>query len=87
MKALDLYNQLEKDFIFPHLHDEFARYIPDMHPYMTNSFKERSMGLVCDFADEANTVYTAVFPSYRVMSRIFADSLRMQCCFYITSDA
>jgi len=72
MKAKELYAQLEKDFIFPHLHDEFARYIPDMHSYMTDSFKERSMGLVCDFTDEVKTVYSAVFPSSRVMSDIFS---------------
>jgi putative NIF3 family GTP cyclohydrolase 1 type 2 len=73
MKAKELYTRLEKDFIFPHLHDEFARYISDLHPYMTENFKERSMGLVCDFADEIKTVYTAVFPSYRVMNSIFDD--------------
>ena len=73
MKARELYAQLEKDFIFLHLHDGFAQYIPDLHPYMTENFKERSMGLVCDFTDEINTVYTAVFPSDQVMSGILAD--------------
>ena len=73
MKATDLYAHLETDFIFPHLYDEFARYIPDLHPYMTDRFKERSMGLVCDFTDEVKTVFTAVFPSDRVMSHILAN--------------
>ena len=73
MKAVELYAYLEKDFIFPHLYDEFARYIPDLHPYMTDGFKERSMGLVCDFTDEVNSVYTAVFPSDRVMSYMLAN--------------
>ena len=70
MRVIDLYAQLEKDFIFSHLYDEFARYIPNLHPYMTDSFKERSMGLVCDFTNKVKTVYTAVFPSDRVMSHI-----------------
>jgi putative NIF3 family GTP cyclohydrolase 1 type 2 len=74
MKAIELYTNLDKDFIFPHLHDEFARYIPDIHPYMTESFKERSMGLVCDFTEEINMVYTAVFPSDRVMESIFTEN-------------
>jgi len=76
MKATDLYAQLEKDFILPHLHDDFADFIPNLHPYMTESFKKTSMGLVCDFADEVNTVYTAVFPSNRVMEQIFAKAPR-----------
>ena len=73
MKTTELYAQLEKDFIFSHLHDKFAWYIPDMHPYMTDSFKERSMGLVCDFTDDVKTVYTAVFPSDLCLSNIFSD--------------
>jgi len=70
IRALDLYEQLERDFIFPHLHDEFASHIPDMQPFMTENFKERSMGLVCDFAREIQQVYTAVFPSDQVMVHI-----------------
>jgi putative NIF3 family GTP cyclohydrolase 1 type 2 len=31
---------------------------------------ERSMGLVCDFTDEVKTVYTAVFPSDKVLENI-----------------
>jgi putative NIF3 family GTP cyclohydrolase 1 type 2 len=76
MKSTDLYAQLEKDFIFPELHDEFAIFMPDLHPYMTDSFKERSMGLVCDFTDEVKSVYTAVFPSDKVMTQIFAGEPR-----------
>ena len=52
----------------------FALRPADMHPYMTDSFKERSMGLVCDFTDKINTVYTAVFPSDRILNNIFADN-------------
>ena len=73
MRAINLYKQLEKDFIFPHLYDEFAQYMPAIHPFMTSNFKERSMGLVCDFADEIHQVYTAVFPSDNVVSRLLAD--------------
>jgi len=73
MKAFDLCEQLEQDFIFSYLHDEFASYIPDMLPDMTENFKRRSMGLVCDFADEILQVFTAVFPSNLVLERIFAD--------------
>jgi putative NIF3 family GTP cyclohydrolase 1 type 2 len=74
MKATELYEILEKDFIFPHLYDEFAEYIPDLHPYMTELFKERSMGLVCDFTETISKVYTAVFPSDQVMEGMFNDN-------------
>jgi putative NIF3 family GTP cyclohydrolase 1 type 2 len=75
MKAVNLYEQLEKDFIFPYLYDGFAEYMPDMHPYMTDNFKERSMGLVCDFTNEINQVFTAVFLSDKVMENIFANNI------------
>jgi len=73
INASDLYKQLEKDFISPNMHDNFANYMPTIYPYMTKNFIERSMGLVCDFTDEINQVYTAVFPSDNVMSSILAD--------------
>ena len=73
MQAKALCGKLNKDFIFPGLYDEFAEFIPDMHPYMTDTFRARSMGLVCDFAKEVHKVYTAVFPSEYVMKKIFDD--------------
>jgi len=73
MKATKLVAQLDKDFIFLQMHDDFAQYIPNLHPYMTESFKQSSMGLVCDFTDEINMIYTAVFPSDRVMEQVFAE--------------
>lgn len=39
------------------------------------SFKERSMGLVCDFATEINKVYSAVFPTEEVMQSIVDDGV------------
>jgi hypothetical protein len=48
MNAARLYEQLEKDFITPSLSDDWAN---DMHPisdFLTDNFKKRSMGLVCN---------------------------------------
>ena len=70
MKSVDLYNQLEKDFIFEGLRDEWAEYMPEVWDYLSPNFKERSMGLVCDFAEEIKKVYSAVFPTDKVMQEI-----------------
>lgn len=70
MKAIDLYNQLEEDFIFDYLSDDWAKYMPELSDLLTDSFKARSMGLVCNFAEEINKVYSAVFPTEEVLKRI-----------------
>ena len=70
MKATQLYAQLEKDFITLSLSDEWARYMPSIADFLTENFKQRSMGLVCDNSSEINKVYTAVFPSNNVMQSI-----------------
>ena len=70
MKAIKLYDQLERDFITKEMSDDWAPYIAGTEKYLTENFKERSMGLVCDFAEEIHTVYSAVFPSQKVMGEI-----------------
>jgi putative NIF3 family GTP cyclohydrolase 1 type 2 len=73
MKAVDLYNQLESDFIFKGLWDEWAKFMGEVEDFLSINFKERSMGLVCDFAEEINKVYSAVFPTREVMQKIIDD--------------
>ncbi|OGI11587.1 hypothetical protein A3K64_01710 [Candidatus Micrarchaeota archaeon RBG_16_36_9] len=73
MKAVQLYKQLEKDFITPNLSDDWAEHMTSVADFLSGSFKKRSMGLVCDFATEINKVYTAVFPSKPVLRRILND--------------
>ena len=70
MKATQLYNKLEKDFITPKMTDDWAKYMSSVAGYISDNFKKRSMGLVCDFATEINKVYTAVFPSKSVLQKI-----------------
>lgn len=70
MKAIKLYAQLEKDFITPLLSDEWAKYMESIADFLSDNFKRRSMGLVCDNSPEINKVYTAVFPSNAVMQSI-----------------
>jgi len=70
MEAVKLYEQLEKDFINPSLSDEWAVYMESVFDFISDNFKKRSMGLVCDNSQEINKVYTAVFPSNGVMRSI-----------------
>jgi len=76
MKATQLYQQLEKDFIIPGLSDEWAEHMNSVVDFLTEKFKKRSMGLVCDFATEINRVYTAVFPSGKIMQKILDDGIQ-----------
>ena len=70
MNAIELYDRLERDFILEGLSDDWAPYIAGTEDYLSANFTERSMGLVCDFAQEINAVYSAVFPSEKVMRAI-----------------
>ncbi|MCK5081079.1 MAG: Nif3-like dinuclear metal center hexameric protein [Candidatus Moranbacteria bacterium] len=73
MKSAKLYQQLEKDFITPKLSDDWARHMDFSADFFSGNFKKRSMGLVCDFAIEITKVYTAVFPSKKIMQKILDD--------------
>ena len=75
MKSIELVNQLEKDFILKELSDDWARYMPELNDYLSTNFKERSMGLVCDFAKEVNQVFTAVFPTNEIMQEIIREEI------------
>ncbi len=70
MEAIKLYEQLEKDFINPLLIDDWASHMESVFEFISDNFKKRSMGLVCDNSQEINKVYTAVFPSDEVMRSI-----------------
>ena len=75
MKAYELYENLENDFINSALTDEWAKYMSEIESYVCNNFKKRSMGLVCDFTDNINKVYTAVFPDEKVMEKILDERI------------
>jgi len=70
MDAKKLYQRLEKDFIKPGLSDEWSEYMEEVLGFLSDNFKKRSMGLVCDNSTEINRVHTAVFPTDEVMQRI-----------------
>ena len=70
MQASKIYTQLEKDFIKPEFEEDWSDRVDTIQKFITNNFKKRSMGLVCDFTQQINKVYTAVFPSHKVMQAI-----------------
>jgi len=73
MKATDLYRKLEQDFVTPGMTDNWYSYMPELENYLCDNFKQRSIGLMCDFAQQINKVYTAVFPSDNVINKILSD--------------
>lgn len=75
MEAIKLYEKLENDFIREEMTDDWIKYMDSINDFLTDNFKERSMGLVTDFTSEINKVYTAVFPSRKVMEKILNDKV------------
>lgn len=75
MKAINLYNHLEEDFISEKMSDDWYKYMSELEEYLAPNFKKRSMGLVCDFTDEIKRVYSAVFPTKEVMQEILNDEI------------
>ena len=70
MEALPVYQRLEDDFVTPAMSDDWARHMHPVADFLSDNFKNRSMGVVCDFTTEINRVYTAVFPSNAAMQQI-----------------
>ena len=86
MEAKKLYSKLEEDFITTSMSDvwfDFMQKDP-VAEYLSENFKNRSMGLVCDFADNIDKVYTAVFPTKEVYKKLLMTGPRTQCCLSIT---
>lgn len=70
MKSKILYAKLEKDFIKKGMYDDWAQYMGEIDGFLTENYRKRSMGLVCDNAEEIGIVYTAVFANDRVMREV-----------------
>lgn len=76
MNAEKLYSKLERDFIKPEFTDDWAKHMQNIDGFLTDNFKKRSMGLVCDFTEQINEVYTAVFPSDKVLKELIKKDVR-----------
>ncbi len=76
MEAEALYARLEQDFVTPAMGPEYwADYMPAIKDLLTDQFKRRSIGLVCDHAAKVGQVRTAVFPSRPVMEGMLDEGL------------
>jgi putative NIF3 family GTP cyclohydrolase 1 type 2 len=76
MRAIDVYDKLEEDFISKDLSDDWARFMGEVEEYICDNFKERSIGLVCDFTEEIGEVYSAVFPTNKVMQKLIDNEVK-----------
>ncbi len=81
MKAIKLYKQLEKDFITSRMSDAWMQYMDSIADFLCDNFRERSMGLVCDFTTVIKKVYTAVFPSRDIMQKILNNRMQESMLF------
>jgi len=70
VNAANLYERLERDFITSSMSDDWSQYMTPISDFLTDNFKQRSIGLVCDNTSEIKKVYTAVFPSNDVMKSV-----------------
>jgi len=76
MIAYELYSKLNNDFIKAGITDlNWAARMPNLDKYLSNGFKQTGMGLMCDFTHSIEKVYTTVFLSDKVLSKILSDNV------------
>ena len=77
MKAIELYNRLNADSIKDGIRDvDWAKRMPNLDKYLFPEFKQNGgMGLMCDFTNEIEKVYTAVFLSEKILSKVLNDNI------------
>jgi len=76
MESKELYQKLKSDFIKEGITDlNWAARMPDLDKYLHNDFKRCGMDLMCDFTDKIDKVYTTVFLSDKVLSKILSDNV------------
>jgi len=76
MESKKLYEKLEKDFIKPGLSDEWQGVKEGYGKFLSENFKQKAMGIVCDNSAKITKVYTAVFPEDKVMQKILDYKLK-----------
>jgi putative NIF3 family GTP cyclohydrolase 1 type 2 len=77
MRAIALYDKLKNDFIKEGINDiDWANRMPNLHKYLFSEFMQNGgMGLMCDFTDEIEKVYTTVFLSEKVLAKVLSDNI------------
>ena len=69
MNTKELYQKLEIDFELGKCRDEWDNIDFDAE-FVTENFRKRYIGILADNTEEINKVYTAVFPSEKVMEEV-----------------
>ena len=77
MRAVEVYEKLDGDFMKAGIKDiEWAKKMPNLEGYLFPQFnKNGGIGLMCDFTNEIIKVYTSVFLSEMVLSKIIGDDV------------
>lgn len=73
MKAKELFELMDKDFELSSCVDYWEMKYSE---YVTEGFKNKSMGLVFDNTETVNKAYTAVFPTYELLDKILSSGER-----------
>lgn len=68
MKAIDIYHSLENDFLLAECKDDWSNI--QINQYVTQNFIERYMGILSENTDTISHVFTAVFPTPKVIDYI-----------------
>ncbi|MHA2390680.1 MAG: Nif3-like dinuclear metal center hexameric protein [Promethearchaeota archaeon] len=68
MKAKKLYKKLDSDFELDKCKDDWKEM--EYNQYISDNFKRRYMGILLDNSQEIDSVYTAVFPSDKVLNKL-----------------
>ncbi len=71
MKAIDLYQKLDSDFELEKCRDDWSE-IDFNQEFVTENFRKCYLGILVDNTKEIEKVYTAVFPSNKVMEEILS---------------
>ena len=70
MEAHELYARMDKEFVTPKMSDKWGDYMKSVQDFLSDNYKQRWMGVVCDNAKVITKVYTAVFPTDEVMNAV-----------------
>ncbi len=77
MLASELYKRLDSDFIKEGITDyDWTAKMPNLTPFLTDSFQKTGMGLMCDFSDRIETVYTTVFLSEQALVKLIEEDAK-----------
>ncbi|MFT4261629.1 MAG: Nif3-like dinuclear metal center hexameric protein [Candidatus Woesearchaeota archaeon] len=75
MELKKLVDILENDFIKPNYTDVWDYFTQEVEENLTDNFKKRKMGLMFEFSDKVDKVYTSTFPSKEALSKIEGENI------------